>query len=215
MCSTGSTDEGDANASKGLKMLLPGLLKTKREPGALEPRMQCLLGAKEAISTGLLRIPMGASHGIGHQLGPLGVGHGETSCVLLPAVMRYNKPVNAAKQSKVLDVLWSEPSISDVLRKRGVRRAEADGQNRDVERAEPHTDGVSSKEDLSTALAAILQELDMPRSLSEVGVGREMWAQLAEGSLKDRWCRSNPRVLREGGQVMEILEMVEVMAGEV
>lgn len=31
----------------------------------------------------VLGVPMGASHGIGHQPGPLGVGHGETSCILL------------------------------------------------------------------------------------------------------------------------------------
>lgn len=197
ICSTGSTDEGDANASRGLKLLLQGLLKTKREPERLEPRMQCLLGAKEAISTGLLRIPMGASHGIGHQLGPLGVGHGDTSCVLLPAVMRYNSAVNEAKQQKVLEVLWSEPAVAAVLEKRGVSRAE-------------EAEGAAAA-DLSTALSAILEELDMPRSLKDVGIGRERWDSLAEGSLDDRWCKTNPRPLRERGQVLEILEMVEEM----
>lgn len=154
--------------------------------------MRALLGAKEAISTGLLRIPMGASHGIGHQLGPLGVPHGETSCVLLPAVMAYNRPVNAAQQAKVLDVLWGEEPVAMVLKKRGVGRG--------GERGEEGS--------LSNALDAILRELELPRSLAEVGVGRDMLGQLAEGSLKDRWCVSNPVPLRERGQVLEILEMV-------
>lgn len=149
--------------------------------------MQCLLGAKEAISTGLLRIPMGASHGIGHQLGPLGVGHGETSCVLMPAVMRYNRRVNEAKQAKVLEVLWSEGAVGDVLDKRAVRRGRGD---------------------LADVLDALFREMDMPRSLREVGVGRERLGLLAEGSLNDRFCRSNPVPLRERGQVLEILEMV-------
>ena len=150
--------------------------------------MQCLLGARDAIGCGLLRVPMGASHGIGHQLGPLGVGHGETSCVLLPAVMRYNKRVNAAEQQKVLDVLWGlGEDVGAVLHERGLRRAEAD---------------------LADVLDALFRELGLPRSLKEVGVGRGQLGALAEGSLRDRYCGSNPVPLREKGQVLEILEMV-------
>jgi maleylacetate reductase len=45
---------------------------------------------------------MGASHGIGYVLGALfGVPHGETSCVMLPAVMRWNKAANSARQDLV------------------------------------------------------------------------------------------------------------------
>ncbi|CAD6584149.1 MAG: hypothetical protein ASARMPRED_001613 [Alectoria sarmentosa] len=187
ICSIASTDEGDANATEGLRKLIPALLATKQEPGKLEPRMQCLLGAKDAIGCNLMRIPMGASHGIGHQLGPLGVGHGETSCVLMPAVMRFNKPVNAAKQSKVLKILWDEVAVEDVLVKRGVEREGAD---------------------LADVLDAIFRELGLSRSLKEVGVGREKLPALARGSLSYRWCRSNPVPLMEIEQVMEILEMV-------
>ncbi len=187
MCSLSSTDEGDLNAAKGLRNLVPNLLATKADPTLLEPRMQCLLGARDAISCGLLRIPMGASHGMGHQLGPLGVGHGETSCVLLPAVVRFNKSVNETRQRKVLEVLWGEEAVREVLDKRGVKRDESD---------------------LGDVLDAVFRELGMPRSLGEVGVGREKLARLAEGSLSDRYCKSNPIPLRERGQVMEILEMV-------
>lgn len=187
ICSVASTEEGDSNAAMGLRKLVPGLLRTKMEPESLEPRMQCLLGAKDAISTGLMRIPMGASHGIGHQLGPLGVGHGETSCVLMPAVMRFNKVVNEGKQGKVREVLWGEAAVEEVLIRRGVKREESD---------------------LADVLDAILRELGMPRTLKEVGVGREKLRALAEGSLNDRWCKTNPIPLRESQQVMEILEMV-------
>jgi maleylacetate reductase len=45
---------------------------------------------------------MGASHGIGYILGGgFDVPHGYTSCVMLPAVMRWNKPVNAERQAMV------------------------------------------------------------------------------------------------------------------
>jgi maleylacetate reductase len=45
---------------------------------------------------------MGASHGIGYVLGAVfDVPHGHTSCIMLPAVMRWNKPVNAERQALV------------------------------------------------------------------------------------------------------------------
>ena len=47
-------------------------------------------------------VPMGASHGIGYVLGAeFDVPHGHTSCIMLPAVMRWNKPVNAERQALV------------------------------------------------------------------------------------------------------------------
>ncbi|MNT20223.1 Lactaldehyde reductase [compost metagenome] len=47
-------------------------------------------------ASGVNRVRYGASHGIGHVLGGArGVPHGITSCVLLPAVMRYNLAVTA------------------------------------------------------------------------------------------------------------------------
>jgi maleylacetate reductase len=43
---------------------------------------------------------MGASHGIGYVLGAaFGVPHGVTSCVMLPAVMRWNRTENAERQA--------------------------------------------------------------------------------------------------------------------
>lgn len=136
-------------------------------------------------------IPMGASHGIGHQLGPLGVGHGETSCILLPAVLKWNYLNGDAKvraaQKKVLDVLWGEESIVGVLEKRGLKRETADA---------------------GDCVDAVIRELGMPRSLKEVGVGREKLEGLAVNSLKDRWVGTNPIPLVEKKQVLEVLELV-------
>jgi len=187
ICSIKGSPEGDQLGESGLGKLLPGLLKTKASPEQVEPRLQCQLGAVDAISTVLLGIPLGASHGIGHQLGPLGVGHGETSCILLPSVCKWNAPVNGAQQEKVLDILWTEPSISDVLEKERLDRGKAD---------------------LGDVLHALFVELGMPRSLKEVGIGRERLPGLAIGSLSDRWCKTNPTPLTGKEHVMEILEMV-------
>ena len=51
-------------------------------------------------------VQKGASHGIGHVLGgTAGVPHGYTSCVMLPAVLRFNEPVNAERQAWVSEAL--------------------------------------------------------------------------------------------------------------
>lgn len=96
-CFISANADSDKLAEKGLRRLLPGLLRTKEAPGDAEPRLQCQLGAADVIRPVLRGVPLGASHGIGHQLGPLGVGHGETSCVLLPALCKGNARANAAQ----------------------------------------------------------------------------------------------------------------------
>jgi maleylacetate reductase len=53
-------------------------------------------------------VAKGASHGIGHVLGGTAdVPHGYTSCVMLPHVLRFNEPVNAARQAMVAEALGS------------------------------------------------------------------------------------------------------------
>ena len=56
-------------------------------------------------------VTKGASHGIGHVLGgTANVPHGYTSCVMLPHVLRFNEPVNAARQAMVSEAL-GQPAI--------------------------------------------------------------------------------------------------------
>ncbi|KAI9796549.1 MAG: hypothetical protein M1833_006113 [Piccolia ochrophora] len=186
ICSGSATAESDADAAAGLRRLVPGLLRCKRNADDTAARLECQLGVVDAMKAVVRRgIPLGASHGIGHQLGPLGVGHGETSCVLLPAVMRYNACTNADRQAKALDVLWGEDEVAAALTGMGVRR----------------------EAELGHVLDVIIRALGMPRSLADVGVGKDKLDALAEGSLKDRWCKTNPVPLVEKEQVLEILEM--------
>ena len=145
------------------------------------------MGAIDAISAVLMKIPMGASHGIGHQLGPLAVGHGETSCILLPAVCKWKKKVNCNQQKQVLHILWSEVSVRKVI----------EGRNLEQDKAK-----------LGDALDAVFGELRMPRSSKEVGAGRQKLEGLAVESLEDRCCKTNPIALEKKEQVMESLEMV-------
>jgi maleylacetate reductase len=117
LCSREAHPYADAQALKGLTLLTQGLPRVKADPGDLDARMDCQIGTW--LSTGPLTsgVPMGASHGIGYVLGAAyGVPHGYTSCVMLPAVMRWNKPANAARQALVAEAM-GEPGedAADVL----------------------------------------------------------------------------------------------------
>lgn len=90
ICSTNAKPNVDEAAEKALRLLLPGLLQTKQDPSDLDARLKTMIGANLAMTALAEPVMKGASDGIGHQLGPLGVGHGHTSCVLLPSVMKYN-----------------------------------------------------------------------------------------------------------------------------
>jgi maleylacetate reductase len=102
ICSREAHPYGDAQALKGLSMLAQALPRVKADARDIEARMGCQIGTW--LSTGPLAsgVPMGASHGIGYVLGAqFGVPHGYTSCVMLPSVMRWNKPANAERQTLV------------------------------------------------------------------------------------------------------------------
>lgn len=188
LCSLQGKAEADKNAEKGLSLLVPGLLRCKQDSYDTEARHHCQMGVIDAMTAIRHGVPMGASHGIGHQLGPLGVGHGETSCILLPTVCKYNadRNANVERQRKVADILWRYPEVQDVLNARGLREEETQ---------------------LSAVLDAIIRELGMPRSLKDVGVGKDQIEELAENSLHDRWVATNPVPLKEKQQVLELLEM--------
>jgi alcohol dehydrogenase class IV len=123
------------------------------------------------------------------QLGPLGVAHGETSCICLPAVCKFNAAHNANRdrQAELRNFLMQDPVVAGVVLK--------------------YLDDIASA-DLGDILDAVIRELGMPRSLADVGIGRDKLEMLAENSLHDPLCQSNPVPLTEKSQVLEILEMV-------
>ncbi|KAI1075338.1 putative Fe-containing alcohol dehydrogenase [Whalleya microplaca] len=234
--------EAEADAGRGLGGLVGGLLGCAREgkPGRenegqgqgkgeeeregkgkgkgkwdLEARLQCQLGVRDAMAACSRGVPLGASHGIGHQLGPAGVGHGETSCVLLPAVCAFNyaRDANRARQDAVAEMLWglddddkdyndemdgdvgekgeregatTTTGVREVFERRGLRRGQAQ---------------------LGDLLDAVIRELGLPRTLAEFGIGEEKLEAIAEHSLQDRWVKTNPAPLDKEG-VLEILRMV-------
>jgi maleylacetate reductase len=102
LCSREAHPYADAQALKGLSMLAHGLPRVKAIPADLDARLDCQIGTWLSMGPLAAGVPMGASHGIGYVLGAVhDVPHGYTSCVMLPAVLRWNKSANAERQELV------------------------------------------------------------------------------------------------------------------
>jgi alcohol dehydrogenase class IV len=188
LCSINSHDTADKWAAQGLQSLISGLLQSQADGKSLAARHLCHKGVVEAMCAVSSGVKPGASHAIGHQLGPLGVGHGETSCILLPAVCKFNhaKGANVERQARVRDLLLQQREVQDLAAAKGV----------DL-----------SSYDLGDCLDLVISALGMPRSLEEVGVGPESIPQIAKNSLEDPWILTNPLPIKEESLVKEILDM--------
>ena len=98
-CSPLAHPASEAASLQGLRLLSRALPRIKAEPSALAPRMEAQFGMWQSILPMSSGVSHGASHGIGYVLGATyGVGHGQTSCVMLPAVLRWNAALNAERQ---------------------------------------------------------------------------------------------------------------------
>jgi maleylacetate reductase len=56
-------------------------------------------------------------------------------------------------------------------------------------------------------VASLVATLGLPRKLSEVGVGKDRFREIAEKSMHDRAVLNNPRPIKGPAEVMEILEL--------
>jgi len=102
ICSAAANPYADAQALRGLALLARGLPRVKAAPEDLAARLDCQMGAWLSMGPLASGVPMGASHGIGYVLGAVfDIPHGHTSCIMLPAVMRWNQPANAGRQAVV------------------------------------------------------------------------------------------------------------------
>ena len=186
-CRTHQPDEEvDEAALRGFRLIVPNLLRTKKDWTNQEARLKCMAGVNAVTIMLKKSVLPGASHGIGHQLGPLGVGHGQTSCILLPSVMKYNYKANSEKQDRLKKAMWSEADLAKVMKARGLQEDSSDA---------------------GDALDALFRELGMPRSLKEMNIGRDKFDVLAVNSLKDPCCVMNPIPMERKEQVLEVLEM--------
>ena len=193
LCSLEATATSDQDAEKGLRILVPSLLKCKTNPKDIEARHQCHMAVLLAMKSIRAGIPMGGSHAIGHQLGPMGVPHGITSCVMCPAVMKWNvahgskEPAIDKRQQKIREIFWSEADVAKILKEAGLSE-----------------DGA----DLGDILDVTIRSLGLPRTLKEVGIKESDIDKLSKRALDDAWAQTNPIPLTEASQVKEILVSV-------
>jgi alcohol dehydrogenase class IV len=91
-----------------LRLFSHSLRRTKRVPDDLEAR-SLSQQAEWLTSSCILRVTFGASHALSYGLGGIGeVPHGLTSCVLLPAVLRWNEAVDRERQAAVAEALGAQ-----------------------------------------------------------------------------------------------------------
>jgi maleylacetate reductase len=118
LCNPERAPFADALAADGLRRLAAGLPATKARYDDIDARLECQFGMWLAISGASAGRGMGASHAIGHTLGgSYGVPHGITSCVILPAVLRWNENADRGQQRLVSSLLGApEKTAADAVR---------------------------------------------------------------------------------------------------
>lgn len=172
VCSNESTEYSNASSLHGLSLLARGLPRVKADPSDMAARLDCQTGSWLSMAGIAAGVPMGASHGIGYVLGAVfDVPHGHTSCIMLPSVMRWNKPANADRQALIATAM-----------------------------------GHPGK-DAGDVLDQFIRGLDMPRSLSDVKIGREHFDRIAKQAMGTPWVPRNPRPIPTPAEVKEILEL--------
>ncbi|MGY3692509.1 maleylacetate reductase [Bradyrhizobium sp. USDA 3240] len=106
ICSSRPNVLVDAVCQQGLRYLHDGLLRTKENPDDEAARLNCQLGSWLSAFGLQSRVPMGASHAIGHVLGgTCDVPHYFCTAVMMPSVLRYNRPATETAQQAIAAAL--------------------------------------------------------------------------------------------------------------
>ncbi|MGY8681990.1 iron-containing alcohol dehydrogenase [Bradyrhizobium sp. UFLA05-153] len=106
ICSSRPNVLVDAVCQQGLRFLHDGLRRTRSNPNDKAARLNCQLGSWLSAFGLQARVPMGASHAIGHVLGgTCDVPHYFCTAVMMPSVLRYNRPATEAAQMAVAAAL--------------------------------------------------------------------------------------------------------------
>jgi maleylacetate reductase len=169
ICSHEAHPYADAQALKALSMLAEGLPRVKADGRDLDARMDCQIGTWLSMGPLSSGVPMGASHGVGYVLGAeFGVPHGYTSCVMLPYVMRWNKPANAERQALVAAAMGHPgDDASDVL-DRFIRGLGLPRSLHDVEVGPEHFDRIAEQAMATPWIPRNPRKIDAPAQVREI-----------------------------------------------
>jgi maleylacetate reductase len=106
ICSIRGNALVEAVCLQGLRYLHDGLSRTKENPNDEAARINCQLGSWMSAFGLQARVPMGASHAIGHVLGgTCDVPHYFCTAVMMPSVLRYNRPATEQAQKSIAAAL--------------------------------------------------------------------------------------------------------------
>lgn len=116
-CSINPNPLSDAYSLHAARLLISSLKKVAVSPDDMQARLDCMKGAWLSIIGAASGVKSGGSHGMGHALGGTGgMPHGETSCVMLPHILRYNAVVNADKQAVIAAAVGApDTPLGDII----------------------------------------------------------------------------------------------------
>ncbi len=105
-CSPTANPMSDLYALGAARRLSEALRAIRERPGDPAARQSAQFGMWQGILALTSGAGSGASHAVGYALGAaFGVPHGETSCIMLPATLRWNAEVDADRQRGLAEAL--------------------------------------------------------------------------------------------------------------
>ncbi len=167
-CSKETSPYLDAHFLHAISMFAESLPQVKTDPDNLQAR-SLNFQAVWLACCGLGTVSHGASHGIGYILGSLcGVPHGHTSCVMLPAVLKWNGEEFPARQKSISTALGKPELVASEAVKELVSGLQLPTSLRDVGVEQTQLDKIAEK--------AILHPVvrHNPRSLTSAEQVREI-----------------------------------------
>jgi len=159
----------EAISAQALRLLSRGLPQVRENPANLQARLDCQSGMAIAMAGPGTGVGVGASHAIAHVLGGHnGVAHGNTSCILLSPVMRWNRPANGERQELISEALGrpgidAATALSDL-----VRRLELPQRLRDVGVRREDFSAISEKVLHDFAIRANPRTVTTPEQIGEI-----------------------------------------------
>ena len=173
--STGRNPIGDGMALHAIRLLFENLPKCHKGD------IDTLLTTKTACAMASLASfgGLGLNTATCHHVGGLyDVPHGEANAILLPHTMRYNLDACADRQRLIAEAIGvANSSMTD--EEAGLAAADA-------------VDG-------------LCRDLELPRTLREVGVPEDGLEYIATATLQDRSLSTNPKPITDAGPIMEVL----------
>jgi maleylacetate reductase len=170
ICSIDAQPYSEGAALQAIRLLGRALPATKKDPSDLPARLDAQVAMWLSTVGSQAGVNKGASHAIGHALGGTGgVPHGYTSCVMMPHVLRFNRPVAAARQALISQALGEPDTDAATLVTRLIAQLGLPTRLRDV--------GISTDTQLDAIAEAAMHDpwiRTNPRAIDSASVVRAL-----------------------------------------